>query len=55
MRTKARKFTIMCDKCRSASVDIENTLDADISDGAWGSVRIVCRDCGAEEEVGKAP
>ena len=43
-------FTITC-KCGSKNVYVENTLGFSSPSGPWGSVDLVCNDCGYKTEI----
>ena len=51
---KPENFTLTCQKCGSANVRVVNTLDSDREDGAWGSVMLVCGNCGETEQIAAA-
>ena len=38
-------FTVVCDKCGSKRVIVENTLGFSAESGAWGRVSLECQDC----------
>ena len=44
-------FTVICDKCKSKKVYVESSCGASAESGAWGSVDLVCNDCGNRIEV----
>jgi hypothetical protein len=46
-------FTISCNKCGSTLVYIENSLGFSAISGCWGSVDLVCSECGNETEIVK--
>jgi hypothetical protein len=38
-------FTIICDRCGSKKVYVENSLGYSSTSGSWGSVDLICSDC----------
>lgn len=39
-------FSIVCRKCGSARVIVENSMGYSETSGSWGSVDLFCLDCG---------
>jgi hypothetical protein len=49
---KVKKFSLVCEKCGSKNVSVENNLAMGSSwTGMYGSCEIECQDCGEEEEL----
>lgn len=44
-------FTIVCDKCGSKIVIVDNSLGFSAQSGSWGSVDLECLTCGANTEI----
>jgi ribosomal protein S27E len=44
-------FTIICDKCGSKNVYVENSLGYSSTSGSWGSVDLMCNDCDNYTEI----
>lgn len=44
-------FKIVCKKCKSKNIDLENSLGYSKMSGAWGSLDLVCVDCGNRQEI----
>ena len=44
-------FTIICDKCGSKNVIVENSLGYSALSGCWGSVDLSCQDCPNVTEI----
>lgn len=38
-------FTVVCDKCGSQNVRLENSMGFSAESGAWGSLDLICDDC----------
>jgi hypothetical protein len=44
-------FTILCDRCGSKRVTVENSLGFSAASGAWGEIALVCQDCHATTDI----
>ena len=44
-------FTVVCDKCKSGDVYVENTIGWSPESGGWGSLDFVCDNCGHRTEI----
>lgn len=40
-------FTIRCDECGSERIYVDKTLGFSGESGMWGSIDLVCSDCGS--------
>ncbi len=44
-------FEIKCKKCGSTNIDLENSIGHSETSGTWGSIDLVCVDCGYRVEI----
>ena len=44
-------FTVQCSECGSKNIDLENSLGYSSTSGVWGSIYLVCVDCGNLFEI----
>ena len=44
-------FSVECSECGSKNIDLENSLGYSSTSGAWGSIYLVCVDCGNLFEI----
>lgn len=44
-------FTIICDKCNGKNVVIDNSIGYSSTSGSWGSINLICNDCGNTTEI----
>lgn len=45
------EFKIICRKCDSEDVYIDNSLGFSIESGSWGSIDLVCNNCENRTEI----
>lgn len=51
IKTPFGEFQIICTKCGSKNIDLKNSLGYSETIGAWGSLDIICVDCGYYLEI----
>ena len=44
-------FAIECEKCGGTEIIIKNTLGFSSESGSWGSVKLVCTECGTSTTI----
>jgi hypothetical protein len=44
-------FTIECLNCGSQRITVDNSLGYSATSGSWGSVDLMCDDCGNSTEI----
>jgi hypothetical protein len=44
-------FSVECSECGSKNIDLENSLGFSVESGSWGSIDLVCADCGNRFEI----
>jgi len=44
-------FSVECSECGSKNIDLENSLGFSVESGSWGSIDLVCVDCGNRFEI----
>lgn len=44
-------FEIVCKKCGSKNIDLENSLGFSELSGCWGSIDLMCMDCENRQEI----
>jgi hypothetical protein len=47
------RFIVTCKECNSINIEIENGIGYSNESGSWGSLDLICADCGNREEVYK--
>ncbi len=48
------KFTVTCDVCKGNNIELEDSRGYSETSGGWGSLDIICVDCGNAEKIADA-
>ena len=50
-QTPFGEFEVKCKKCGSTNVDLDNSMGWSEESGGWGSLDLMCQDCGNRVEL----
>lgn len=44
-------FIVQCQHCNGFNIDLDNSMGHSAESGSWGSIDMVCNDCGTKTEI----